>query len=45
VVDSIKLSLPVTTLDGKHPRDDAEVVSAVRDAVGALTAEVRGVAP
>ena len=45
VVDSIKPSLPVTTLDGKHPRDDAAVVSAVRHAVGALTAEVRGVAP
>jgi len=43
VVDTIKLSLPATTLDGKHPRDHAEVVSAVRDAVGALTAEVRGI--
>lgn len=35
VVDSIKLSLPATTLDGKHPRDNADVVSAIRDAVGA----------
>jgi NAD(P)H-dependent FMN reductase len=41
VVDSIKLSLAATTLDGKHPRENADVVSAVRDAVGALAAEVR----
>lgn len=42
VVDSISFSLPISTLDGKHPRDNAEVVSAVRDAVGALAAEVSG---
>lgn len=41
VVDSIKLSLPASTLDGRHPRDNADVVSAVRDAVAALAAEVR----
>ncbi len=41
VVDSIKFSLPASTLDGRHPRDNADVVNAVRDAVGALAAEVR----
>jgi NAD(P)H-dependent FMN reductase len=40
VVDSIKVSLPAATLDGKHPRENAAVVSAVRKAVGALAAEV-----
>lgn len=45
VVDTIKLSLPAKILDGRHPRDNAEVVSAVGDAVTALAAEVGGVAP
>ena len=40
VVESIKLSLPTTTLDGKHPRESAEVAEAVREALGKLAAEV-----
>ena len=40
VVESITLSLPTTTLDGKHPRESAEVAAAVREAIGKLTAEV-----
>ena len=45
VVDTIKLSLPAKTLEGRHPRDNADVVSAVREAVLALAAEVREVSP
>jgi NAD(P)H-dependent FMN reductase len=40
VIDTIKLSIPFASLHGKHPREDAELVSAVRDAVGKLAAEV-----
>lgn len=40
VVESIKLSLPTTTLNGKHPRESAEVTEAVREALGKLAAEV-----
>jgi NAD(P)H-dependent FMN reductase len=40
VVDAIKLSVPFKTLDGKHPREHAEVAANVRDAVGKLVAEV-----
>jgi NAD(P)H-dependent FMN reductase len=40
VVDTIKLSVPFKTLDGKHPREHAEVAANVRDAVGKLVAEV-----
>lgn len=40
VVESIKLSLPISSLDGNHPRDSDDVVSAVRDAVERLAAEV-----
>jgi len=40
VVESIKLSLPTATLDGKHPRESAEVAEAVREALGKLVAEV-----
>jgi hypothetical protein len=34
------LSVPAKTLDGKHPRENAEVAAAVRDVVGKLAAEV-----
>lgn len=44
VVDTIKLSLPAKALDGRHPRDNADVVREVGDAVNALVAEVGGVA-
>jgi len=40
IVDAIKLSVPLASLDGKHPRDSAELVSNLRDAVGKLAAEV-----
>jgi NAD(P)H-dependent FMN reductase len=40
VVETIKLSVPFKTLDGKHPREHAEVAANVRDAVGKLVAEV-----
>jgi NAD(P)H-dependent FMN reductase len=41
VIDTIKLSIPFAALQGKRPGEDAELVSAVRDAVGKLVAEVR----
>jgi NAD(P)H-dependent FMN reductase len=40
VVETIKLSVPFRSLNGQHPRDHAELVSNVRDAVGKLAAEV-----
>ncbi len=40
VVEGIKLSVPFRSLNGQHPREHAELVSNVRDAVGKLTAEV-----
>jgi NAD(P)H-dependent FMN reductase len=40
VVETIKLSVPFQSLNGQHPRDDAELVSNLRDAVGKLAAEV-----
>ncbi|AIY46010.1 MULTISPECIES: NAD(P)H-dependent oxidoreductase [Mycolicibacterium] len=41
VVEDLKLSVPSKSLDGKHPRENAEVAAAVRDIVGKLTVEVR----
>ena len=40
VVESIKLSVPFRTLDGKEPAEDAELSANVRDVVGKLAAEV-----
>jgi NAD(P)H-dependent FMN reductase len=40
VVESIKLSVPFASLDGQAPREHAETVANVRDAVGKLVAEV-----
>lgn len=40
VIESITLSLPASSLDGKHPRDNANVATAVGEAVRQLTAEV-----
>ncbi|TFV60317.1 NAD(P)H-dependent oxidoreductase [Mycobacterium sp. PS03-16] len=40
VVEDLKLSLPSASLDGKHPREKAEVAGEVRDIVGKLVAEV-----
>lgn len=40
VVEGLDLSLPAATLDGKHPREHAEVAAKVGDIVGKLAAEV-----
>lgn len=40
VVEAIKLSVPLQSLDGKHPREHAELTANVRDVVGKLVAEV-----
>jgi NAD(P)H-dependent FMN reductase len=40
VVEDLELSIPTTTLDGKHPREQAEVVARLRDIVGKLAAEI-----
>lgn len=39
VVESIKLSVPFKTLDGRAPADHAELAANVRDVVGKLAAE------
>ncbi|AKS35117.1 NADPH-dependent FMN reductase [Mycolicibacterium goodii] len=43
VVEDVKLSIPGTGLDGKHPRESAEVVADVRAAVATLVAAVEEV--
>jgi NAD(P)H-dependent FMN reductase len=40
VVEDLKLSVPTTTFDGKHPRENAEVAENLRNVVGKLAAEV-----
>jgi NAD(P)H-dependent FMN reductase len=40
IVEELKLSVPFKSLDGKHPRENAEVAAAVADVVGKLAAEV-----
>jgi NAD(P)H-dependent FMN reductase len=40
VVEELKLSVQTTAFDGKHPRENAEVVETLRDIVGKLAAEV-----
>ncbi len=40
VVDAIKMSLPIGSLDGRHPRESAEVAENVRNVVEKLAAEV-----
>ncbi len=40
VVEDLELSLPTATLDGKHPRESADVVAKLRDIVGKLVAEI-----
>lgn len=40
VVEDLKLSVPSKSLDGKHPRENAEVAEALRDIVGKITLEV-----
>ncbi|KMO68263.1 NADPH-dependent FMN reductase [Mycolicibacterium obuense] len=40
VVEDLEFSLPAASLDGKHPRENAEVAAKVRDIVGKLVAEI-----
>jgi NAD(P)H-dependent FMN reductase len=40
VVEELKLSVPLKALDGKHPRENAEVADNLRDVVGKLAAEI-----
>ncbi len=40
VVEEIKLSVPMATLDGKHPREHPQLAADVRDVVARLAAEV-----
>ncbi|HEX9834624.1 MAG TPA: NADPH-dependent FMN reductase [Mycobacterium sp.] len=40
VVEELKLSVQTTAFDGKHPRENAEVVGQLRDIVGKLAAEI-----
>ncbi|MBU3748946.1 MAG: NAD(P)H-dependent oxidoreductase [Mycobacterium sp.] len=40
VIESIKLSLPIATLGERHPRENPVALSAVREAVEQLAAEV-----
>lgn len=40
VIESVTLSLPVATLGGRHPRENPDIVTAVRDAVERLAGEI-----
>jgi NAD(P)H-dependent FMN reductase len=40
IVEDLKLSVPFKSLDGKHPRENAEITDNLRDVVGKLAAEV-----
>jgi NAD(P)H-dependent FMN reductase len=40
IVEDLKLSVPFKSLEGKHPRENAEVAAAIADVVGKLAAEV-----
>jgi NAD(P)H-dependent FMN reductase len=40
VVETIKLSIPGASLDGKHPRENAELVESLRSVLGELAASV-----
>jgi NAD(P)H-dependent FMN reductase len=40
IVEDLKLSVPFKSLDGKHPRENAEVAANVRDVVAKLAAEI-----
>ncbi|MCV7279822.1 NAD(P)H-dependent oxidoreductase [Mycolicibacterium flavescens] len=40
VVEDLKLSVPTKSLDGRHPREHAELAANLRDIVGKLVAEV-----
>ncbi|WP_422748634.1 NAD(P)H-dependent oxidoreductase [Mycobacterium sp. WMMD1722] len=40
VVEDLELSIPTETLDGNHPRENAELAAKLRDIIGKLAAEV-----
>jgi len=40
VVEELKLSVPVKSLDGKHPRERGDLAESLRDIIGKLAAEV-----
>ncbi|BBZ27705.1 FMN reductase [Mycolicibacterium madagascariense] len=40
VIEDVTLSIPGTVFEGRHPRENADVVQQVRDAVGTLVAEI-----
>ena len=40
VIDSLTLSLPIPSLDGRHPRESAEVIGSLREVVALLVAEI-----
>ena len=40
VVEDLDLSIPGKSLDGKHPRENAEVVERLREIIGKLAAEI-----
>ena len=40
VVEAVKLSVPFKSLNGRHPREHAELVDNMRDVLGKLAAEV-----
>ena len=40
VIEDVKLSLPAKVFDGKHPRENADVVQQIREVVEKLVAEV-----
>jgi NAD(P)H-dependent FMN reductase len=40
VIESIALSLPIPSLDGRHPRESAELIGSLREVVALLVAEI-----
>ncbi|WP_197373898.1 NADPH-dependent FMN reductase [Mycolicibacterium baixiangningiae] len=40
VIEDLELSVPSNSLDGKHPRENAEVAASLRDVIGKLVASV-----
>jgi NAD(P)H-dependent FMN reductase len=40
IVEDLKLSVPFKSLDGKHPRENAQVAADVREVVEKLAAEI-----
>ncbi len=40
VIEDLDLSIPVSSLDGKHPRENAEIATRLREIVGRLAAQI-----